>query len=260
MDKKILAAVALLTCAAGPAWAGDMNYGSMKDDAAMPFSWSGVYIGVNGGMGSGDSDVTEGLPLIGATLPLPFTIPTEHSSTYGAAGGIGGVQLGVNKQMGNFVVGGELGLDGADINGSSDSDCFGVSSLLAPLTAVNVTCSSEVTWVATALAKLGYAHGPWMFYGTAGWAVAGVDHELSVDVPVVPLTVAFAQQDTADGFAVGGGGEVALTDTVSLGLEYLHADLESKGEGLLLGGAITTGDRDIDLDIFRARLNFRLGG
>ena len=40
-----------------------------------------------------------------------------------------------------------------------------------------------------------------------------------------------------------------------LGVQYLHADLEPKGEGLLLGGVITNGRRDIDLDTITARLS-----
>ena len=35
---------------------------------------------------------------------------------------------------------------------------------------------------------------------------------------------------------------------------------KSKGEGLLLGGVITNGRRDIDLDTITARLSYKWGG
>ena len=46
------------------------------------------------------------------------------------------------------------------------------------------------------------------------------------------------ESETADGFAYGGGVEYAFTDSVSLGVEYTRAELESEGSGLFLGGIL----------------------
>ena len=45
-----------------------------------------------------------------------------------------------------------------------------------------------------------------------------------------------------------------------LGVQYLHANLESQGEGLFLGGVFTNGRRDVDLDTITARLSYKWGG
>lgn len=248
-----LTAAALLFGMPGVALADGPDWGSMKDDLPPAWSWTGVYVGVHGGYGWGDADITENLPTLGGLLPPSI------SDSYDVDGGFGGVQIGGLKQMGNFVLGAELSLSGADISGSGD-DCFGIATLIAPLTPTTARCDTTVNWMATAIGKLGYAGNSWMVYGLAGWTIAGLDHEFRLNVPAVPLSLGFAQNDTADGFTVGGGFDYAITNSVSIGVEYQHTELESDGEGLLLGGLLTTGERDVDLDTVRARLNIKVGG
>ena len=217
------------------------------------YSWSGVYMGVHGGYGWGEADLTE-QPLQILGVPFP---PLSSSSD--VDGGLGGVQLGMNKQFGNWVVGGEFRLSGADISGSTN-DCLGLGGLGVPPGVFN--CDTNVNWVATALARLGYAQDRWLAYGTAGWAVAGVDYGSSiVIVPGFPIiTLPGGESETADGFAFGGGVEYAFTDSVSLGVEYTRMQLESEGSGLFLGGILSSGDREIELNTVTARLNVKWGG
>jgi outer membrane immunogenic protein len=219
------------------------------------FSWSGVYMGVHGGYGWGDSDIDE--------QPLQFLnfIPASLSSSHDIDGGLGGVQLGMNKQFGNWVVGGEFRLSGAEISGSTN-DCGGITGLIGAPAIVTFNCDTNVNWVAAALAKLGYAQDRWMVYGTAGWAVAGVDYSSSIVlIPALPLlTLPSGANDTADGFAFGGGVEYAFTESVSFGVEYTRMELESEGSGLFLGGVLSSGDREIELNTVSARLNVKWGG
>jgi outer membrane immunogenic protein len=216
-----------------------------------------VYGGIHAGGAWGDSNLTENLPnLLGI-------LPPSISSSHEVDGAIGGVHVGVNKQFGNIVLGGELRLSGADISGST-GDCFGLTSLVntvAPGVAT-VGCDSSVNWMASAVARLGYAWDRWMVYGNVGWAVAGVDHTatLAVDPTLLPLSLSWGANDTADGITYGGGVEFALTNSVLLGVEYTRTELEADGEGLLLGGLLTTGSRDINLDEIKARLSFKFGG
>jgi outer membrane immunogenic protein len=237
----------------GVAWADGYVSGGKGFAPPPVYSWSGVYMGVHGGYGWGDSDLTEN-PLQIFNVPFPAL-----SSSSDVDGGLGGVQLGMNKQFGNWVVGGEFRLSGADISGSTD-DCLGLGGLGVPPGVFN--CDTNVNWLATALAKLGYAQDRWMVYGTAGWAVAGVDYGSSiVIVPGFPfLTLPGGENDTADGFAFGGGVEYAFTESVSFGVEYTRMELESEGSGLFLGGILSSGDREIELNTVSARLNVKWGG
>jgi outer membrane immunogenic protein len=247
-----LTAAALVSLAGVSSSAADgYGYGSVKDaPVAAPFSWSGAYFGVHAGYGFGDSKLTDNLPVIGGVA-----LPTL-SSSHEIDGFLGGLQLGARRQFGALVVGVELSASAGNINGST-GDCLGITSLIGAPAVANASCDSEVRWMSTALAKLGWAFNNWMVYGAAGWSVAKVEHNFAFSITPIPLTISSAQSDLADGFAVGGGVEFALGNGLSLGVEYLYRDLQHRGEGLLLGGVITTGDRDIELHSVTANLNIK---
>jgi outer membrane immunogenic protein len=212
-------------------------------------SWSGVYFGGHLGYGWGDTDIKEELSL---SYGGP---PPSASQSHDTDGFLAGVHLGAMKQFGSFVIGTEFSLSGADINGSG-SNCFGITE--ASYGYVGSKCDTTVNWLLTGLAKAGYAWDRWMVYGALGYAVAGVDH--SITLTDGGLQAKWSQQDVAHGIAYGVGFELALSKDFMFGVQYLHANLESEGEGLLLGGVITNGRRDIDLDTITARLSYKFGG
>ena len=200
------------------------------------FTWSGAYVGVHGGGGSGDLSFSD---------TVPAFVETFRDSLE-ASGGLGGVQLGANKQFGNLVVGGELGVSGARISGSNRA-CF-EDQTLAP----NDECEARVNWLVTGLARLGYVHDRWLVSGAAGWSVAGAEYDFILDAGV---PIPFGSSETLSGFTYGAGINYALTQSVSLGVEYLRADLAAEGLGIVGG----KGERDLDLNIGRAQLNVKLG-
>lgn len=216
------------------------HYPDRPSDRLRSFSWSGAYAGVHGGGAWGDLEMRE------TDLGFPFTFRDEYRSS----GGLGGVQVGVNRQFGNLVLGGEIAISGANITGDKGDDC-----LIGPLAPIASRCETRVNWMASALAKVGYAHHRWLGYGMAGWSIAGADHTLTLDDPFGAISN--RQNDVLDGFTYGLGGSHALTDSIVLGVEYLHADLKSRGQ--VLGSPILVGkaQRDVDLDIGRAHLNLR---
>lgn len=223
-----------------------------KGFVPLTYNWSGVYFGVNAGYGWGESDVTEN------PIQLLGIIPSSFGSSNDVNGFIGGVHLGLNKQFDHWVLGGEFRLDGANIDGST-GDCAGLTSVVGVPGLVRFDCSSKVNWVAAALARLGYAQDRWLAYGTLGWAVAGVSYNASINVPIIGLSLPSGQNDTADGFAFGGGVEYALSDSLTLGVDYTRMNLKDDGGGLLLGGILTSGNREIDLNTVTARLNLKWG-
>ena len=96
---------------------------------ALPPSWGGFYIGINGGYGG-----NSGLPFREDVF-FPGTPPTygaqhlvnPYSVIKGSdtiAGGFGGGQLGYNFQFGSFVLGAEADLQGAGIRGSGANAIF----------------------------------------------------------------------------------------------------------------------------------------
>lgn len=212
-------------------------------DAA--FNWTGAYAGIHGGGAWGVLDFSDTVPTV------PFVVETFRGDL-DASGGLGGVQVGANKQFGNWVVGAELSMSGARISGSQPHGC-----LLDPVFGFDAECKARVNWLMTGLARLGYTHDRWLVTGSAGWSVAGAEYDYVFDAGV---RIPSGSNETLDGFTYGAGFNYALNRSVSLGVEYLHADLSADGPaflGPLIG--IGKGERDMDLNIGRAQLNVKLG-
>ncbi len=240
---------------------GDERPGG-KGFVAPVYNWSGVYVGVHGGYGWGDSRVEEDPLQIGTIIPSSF------SSHNDVQGGLGGLQLGLNKQFDHIVIGGEFRVSGANIDGST-SDCAGLTTAIqnagAPPGLASFNCKTTVNWIAAAMARLGYAHDRWLGYGMLGFAIAGVDYasNINITVPIAgfpAISLPSGSNDTADGFAYGGGVEYAVTDSVTFGVDYLGATLKDSGGGLFLGGILTSGSREVDFNAVTARLNLKWGG
>jgi len=137
--KRILIAGALALAAGGQALAADLPQPAPQPPRApatyVPaqapyFSWTGIYVGINGGYGFGQSNWT-----------APLGAPTGNFSTSGFL--VGGT-LGGNYQMGAFVIGLEGDGDWSNANGTSFSSC-------------PAGCTTQSTWLATVRGRAGYA-------------------------------------------------------------------------------------------------------
>lgn len=205
----------LVSTASGSAFAADLGpYQPYNPQAApvvqyeAPSIWEGAYIGINGGYGWSNST---------------FTDPE---------GGFGGGQIGYNWQRDRFVFGFEGDIQGADISGRAfDPSDF-------------ATAHSDVNWFSTVRGRLGFASGPWLFYGTGGLAVAGVDTHINVGPDH------FRDSNTDVGYAAGGGIEWAFAPNWSAKAEYLYIGL---GDDTL-----SSGDRiNNDFQTVRLGLNYK---
>src|SRR3569832_2562043 len=102
MKHRITACLALAALVANlsGARAADIARPQVVPHAAppVPFTWSGFYVGINGGYGVGRSNWSD-----------PATDPTQRG--FNLSGGVVGGQLGYNWQTGPFVLGLESDLD-----------------------------------------------------------------------------------------------------------------------------------------------------
>jgi outer membrane immunogenic protein len=154
---------------------------------APSFSWSGFYVGLNTGYGSGTSTWTGAVPV-----------------TLEPKGWLAGATFGYNIQTGSWVWGFEGDWDWS--NQKASKACAGGN-----------TCSFEDKWFATARGRFGY--GGWnsfMPYLTAGVAAA---NERATN------SGGGSDSTTRFGWVVGAGVEYALFSSWSVKLEYLYADL-----------------------------------
>lgn len=179
--------------------------------AASPRSWTGCYIGASaGGMSWGKTTLTGGAG--GLTINgIPLSVQTEP------AGFIGGGQIGCDYQApSNWLI----GIQG-DFNGANARDR---KTALPPLT--SETADTKIDWFASATARLGYAHGPWLIYGKGG--AAWVKDKFRDSGFTLFTNFDFSGTSTTSGWTVGAGVEYALAPNWSMSLEYDHYGFGTK--------------------------------
>jgi outer membrane immunogenic protein len=216
--------------------------------APVIFSWTGCYVGVEGGGNWGRSSQTA------TTTPAPGAPITGN---FNLSGGIAGGTIGCNYQVSNVVFGIENDYSWTDKRGSTNDRL--------PFTTTAISATRE-KWIDTLRGRVGFAWDRFMIYGTAGGAFAGT----SVDV-TGPAFGTLTSSQNRTGWTAGVGGEWAvLADSwgaVSLKLEYLHADFGTKqyfNPAVVTPAGTTVVTRDVKLsdDMVRAgvNVNFNWGG
>lgn len=145
------------------------------------------------------------------------------NSTLEPSGFLGGVTAGANYQWGNIV----FGLEG-DIAFSGADDAAG-------------TTQFDLDWLGTARGRVGYAWDRFLPYLTGGLAFA--KGTLS--------TPAFKDDNTHTGWTLGAGVESAITQNVSVKIEYLYVDLNAQTYGTL------PFKNNFDGNVLRAGVNYR---
>jgi len=215
MKKYLLASVAALgLVAAGAASAADLP--SRKGPVAAPvymppaFSWTGFYVGANAGYGWGNVNAN------------------GWANVGDLDGFVGGGQVGYNYQMGQFVLGLEADLQGADLSSGNNLGLVRV----------------KTDYFGTVRARVGVAFDRFMPYITGGWAYGNV----KTSIPGIGFS---SDRSHTGGYAVGGGLEYAVTNNIIAGVEYLYVDL---GEKNILGANTKVGT---DFSVVRARLSYK---
>ncbi len=131
-----------------------------------------------------------------------------------------GFRAGYDFQLGSFVVGAQV--EYAGVVGAEDS----VTSYST--TPASYTFSRNLEDLAAVRARIGYAYGPALIYGTGGFASGqGLQSLLLVEhSEQLHREGAF---DQADGYQAGGGVEYMLAPHLSVTGEYIYTSLEPAG-------------------------------
>jgi len=162
---------------------------------------------VNGGGGWGQTNHT-------ASFTAPG-LPALSTGNFKTSGGIVGGTIGYNYQFGQWLLGGEADLDWSNIQGTFNG--------AAPGGAAAFSLSSQLNWLETTRARVGWVWNRALFYGTAGAALGGVTTSASATAAGAALTASDTQ--TRFGWTAGAGIEYAFTNNISAKVEYLHVDL-----------------------------------
>ena len=198
--------------------------------AAMPsFTWTGLYAGVNvgGAFSSGNSIKPVGdaasLAFAGAGV-FPGAVSNKRS------GFTGGLQLGANYQIGQFVVGAE-----------TDWQALGFSKKSNVALASGTVGSFKETssWLGTTRIRLGITPvDRLLVYGTGGVAYGNTGLSGGFLSPTQGNALWLGRNsDTKFGWALGAGAEYAFTNNITGKLEYLYYDLGNNNLALSAANA-----------------------
>jgi len=187
------------------------------------YKWTGFYIGVHIGHGSGTSDTTfNPLPTATQFVNLaPQTLAPDPS------GAIGGGQVGFNFQHGHFVLGAEFDISASGMDGTKTITPI-IQNNGTPFPGAGfVSAHQDTDWVATLRPRLGVTVVPrLLIYGTGGLAFAHVSEFATTDFrPVGTTQYPVFIDDTKKGWVGGFGAEVGLARRWSLRGEFLHYNL-----------------------------------
>jgi outer membrane immunogenic protein len=202
-------------------------------------SWTGVYIGGNIGYGWAHVDQSS----------LSTLIPTGGARPEGL---VGGGQFGGNVQSGI----GLFGFEG-DFQATAQENSFvtGGTFLGSPFT---FSQNARTPWFGTARLRAGIVADGVLFYATGGLAFGEVRNDTTV---LGSLTGTLHYSSVRMGWAGGGGIEALLSPNWSVKVEYLHYDLGSFSDNMIVtvGGVVFTTanlSTKINNDIVRVGVNY----
>ncbi len=253
-----LSAAAMVMMCAGSATAGDLQpepAAAISYTSPSAYGWTGFYLGGHLGYAWGNSNWTAStaaaLSHAIATGSLSLTQPIDTFRESGSF--FEGLQTGYNYMLPNRVVisaEADASFPGFP-NPTSGLSIGGASALASPIGAESY--SENVLWSGTARARIGYAPGNWLFYGTGG---------LAWSYDTLSLTqLAAGTSETHNllrlGWTAGAGVETPIAPHWTAKLEYLFTDYGFSS--VTFPAAVQRFNSDLSMQELRVGLNYRFG-
>ena len=203
-------------------------------DNALPYDWTGFYVGINAGGAHGTYNPTTSTVVSPTYLFKPVDVAAVNNAGMQhikPLGFLGGVQAGYNWQFGHAVVGLESDLDYFHLNGAANSGAVrypgGGSGFFigARLTQFVISSYANADWLFTLRPRVGIAADNWLFYATGGLALTRLQGgflftDYNFNQEFEGAEQAAAINSIRAGYIVGGGVETAVTDRLRLKAEY----------------------------------------
>lgn len=246
--RRLILAVALALSAA-PAFAADLPVAPPPPPRAPafvpapPFTWTGFYVGINGGYAWGNwSD--------------------GFGDSFNSNGGIVGGTVGFNYQWNWFVAGFEADLDWSDQKFSQSASAGGV--VFGTPVSASATFNYKNDVLSTFAARFGVAADHALFYAKAGgaWTQENFNETASFSIGAPPVTVTGSGNDTFSrlGWMAGAGVEYAFTNNLTGKVEYNYIDFGSNNETLNFAGAAIPITSKLHENVVKVGLNWLFNG
>jgi outer membrane immunogenic protein len=205
------------------------------------FTWTGFYIGANGGYAFGNTN-NWSVTGSGAGGP-PVGSATQN---FNPTGFLAGGTVGANYQISWAVLGVEGDWDWDNIKGNAGAGCGTLGGTAA------FTCQTSQTWLATGRARAGVGIDRVLVYLTGGVAYGNIQ---------ATPTPGFTDTTNKVGWTAGGGAEFALTPNITVKAEYLYVDLQNGSCTAACttstAGAITSANVTFKENLVRGGFNFK---
>lgn len=225
---RISTQVIILAMTASIASAADVTIYEPTNDApfaAHAYSWSGIYAGVNAGYKWGTFGVhIEGDGGSDGWMDDDLAMRIRNS------GFMGGGQIGYNHQINNLVLGVEADLQYVGRTSNAVELTQTIDFGGGPFD-IETRTKAGIEWFGTVRGRIGYAMDRTLVYATGGLAYGRTRVHYEFDGPGDIFDYRENGSEMHLGYAVGAGVEQALTDTLSVKLEYLYTDLGKKEIG-----------------------------
>jgi len=204
------------------------GYNSGFKNSSYGRSWSGCYLGLQGGYGLSE--------ISGIGSQYDGSSPGAYKLDLN--GFVGGLYAGCNRQSGRTVLGLESDIEYSNADGDS---VFYDPTPMAYLKTV------EYDWLGSVRARAGFVASDALFYLTAGWAYSKSNHTITQ-----PGSAFYHEYSkNRDGWTLGGGIEKFISNRFIARLEYRYSQLEGFTH---LNSANNSRDAVDDTDISVVRL------
>jgi len=204
----------------------------VKAPPPLVWSWSGLYVGVNGG-GAWARDIVSPTVADGGTFPRTNTL-TKNGALYGGT-------IGLNFQTGPVVFGVESDLGGMSIGTSAADPLGGTENDF-----LNSGFYGDVT------GRFGFAFDRALVYAKGGYAF--FNGHASTTTGIAGFTV--GETGAFNGWTAGGGIEYKIMPAWSFKAEYLHFDFGSKTATLTGGAGVFGYTNALTVDTVKVGLNY----
>jgi outer membrane immunogenic protein len=271
MKKFLLAAAAVTASFAVPAQAADLArpapvYAPPPPVVAI-FSWTGCYVGGNGGGLWSNTDLTDNTGFFGST--------GADLGSQTANGGLGGVQVGCNYQTGNWVFGIQGDYDWASATSNNNNNNTFI--VLSPALGISaLSASTKIDSLASVTGRVGYSWGRVLGYVKGGGAWVKNEYSLqgTLITPFNGTQTIGSLTNTRGGWTVGVGGEYAFLDWLTGFAEYDYYGFTSQSANFncvsgtvvctIPGATTAVGTIPINatqhINVFKVGLNVKFGG
>lgn len=195
--------IAMLVAATALIIAGILFASGKVKAADRAPAWTGIYVGASVGYGATKSELGADVAGVGNLLTV---------DGLGTSGGSLGLKVGADIRVQQFVI-------GAFADWTHHDQEWSISSGLIPGGTL-ASLKLEDSW--TLGGRAGVIVKDALVYGLVGYTTMRTS---DIEIPAVPATLSMSDMK---GWVLGGGIELALTDSIFLGAEYRYTQLDKK--------------------------------